>query len=205
MKIKPMIFIGIFLASAASASEVRQLPVDLGYDEFVGGGKDVPFFSICDDCAGKKRLLPGDHATAFSVPLAVRFGPAAAPVPAPAKKVEMPPATAEKKTPCSGKRIVYFRLGHAELDAFEKDQLKEILPCLKEAGGKVVLSGYTCRLGSRDFNDRLARSRAASVAQFFEASGVRVKGQSGRGKTGYISEIDRLNRRVEIREEGEKF
>ncbi len=98
---------------------------------------------------------------------------------------------------------VYFRFDHADLSGFEKDQLDRLVTWVKdnprEAPLKVRITGYTCDLGSRDYNDRLSLLRAKSVASYLENKGFSPLEVRGEGEKHPLSnQVRSLNRRVEI-------
>jgi len=62
----------------------------------------------------------------------------------------------------------------------------------------VQVKGYTCDIGGKKFNDRLAMDRARAVAGIIEKNGITPVAVSGECKCCYVSEDKALNRRVEI-------
>jgi outer membrane protein OmpA-like peptidoglycan-associated protein len=94
---------------------------------------------------------------------------------------------------------VYFGLGSADVDN------KTIVPIANNIKGCKVdgvdVYGYTCELGSQDFNDRLANARANNVASKLRDSGVTVNNVVGKGKSNYVTRDPRKleqNRRAVI-------
>jgi hypothetical protein len=85
-----------------------------------------------------------------------------------------------------------------EIGEYERGQLQELLTCLEGRDASVQIEGDTCRIGSQKINDRLALKRAEAVGDYLAKHAVRIDKFSGEGKKGYISGIDRLNRRVVI-------
>ena len=71
-------------------------------------------------------------------------------------------------------------------------------------GQGVEVTGYTCELGSKEHNDRLALSRAEAVENILETNGIKPAAVSGEGKCCYISGNKEINRRAEIREINQK-
>jgi len=86
---------------------------------------------------------------------------------------------------------VYFDFDSFKLKPSEKAKLDGL-----SKGLKYEITGYTCDIGPKDYNDRLALKRAESVKGYLGVSGeVR-----GRGKRCYVDLKDRSkNRRVEIK------
>lgn len=66
---------------------------------------------------------------------------------------------------------------------------------------RVSVHGFTCDLGSQEYNDRLARHRASATAKALESEGFEPVQIEGKGKQGYLTTDPakrHLNRRVEI-------
>ncbi|MHB8843293.1 MAG: OmpA family protein [Nitrospirota bacterium] len=93
---------------------------------------------------------------------------------------------------------VYFPLNSSLISQTEKQKILDALGSLKGRDVKVI--GYTCELGSKEHNDRLALSRARAVADILETGGIKPVAVSGAGKCCYISGDKKMNRRAEIRE-----
>ena len=92
---------------------------------------------------------------------------------------------------------VLFDLDRADLDADDLTVLDRIPP-----GTNVRVDGYTCQLGSEDYNRKLSIHRAAAVTKILKKHGVKVITQAGLGECCPISETNlSLNRRVIILEE----
>jgi outer membrane protein OmpA-like peptidoglycan-associated protein len=94
------------------------------------------------------------------------------------------------------KNIVFFPLNKSQISNSEKDQIKQFMNCIK--GREVKVTGYTCKIGGKFYNDKLATERALNVAGYLRQEGVVVKGIIGKGQKEYISGVDHVNRRVEI-------
>lgn len=98
---------------------------------------------------------------------------------------------------CEQKHIVYqFKKGSSKLNRMVRDQLAQIIPFIEDR--TVTVEGFTCPRGGSRINNILAKDRAKNVADYLKKNGVEVKSVSGKGKSNYISEDERLNRRVEI-------
>jgi outer membrane protein OmpA-like peptidoglycan-associated protein len=110
-----------------------------------------------------------------------------------------PPSSTEEKasghSSCK-KNIVFFPLNGSRTRNSEIDQIKQFINCIK--GKKVKVTGYTCKIGGKSYNDKLALARAHNVAEYLRQEGVVVKEIIGKGQQGYISILDFVNRRVEI-------
>ena len=94
------------------------------------------------------------------------------------------------------KNIVFFPLNESQISNSEIDQINQFINCIK--GKEVKVTGYTCKIGGKFYNDKLAKARALNVAGYLRQEGVMVKEISGEGQQNYISSVDHVNRRVEI-------
>jgi outer membrane protein OmpA-like peptidoglycan-associated protein len=94
------------------------------------------------------------------------------------------------------KNIVFFPLNGSQIGNSERDQIKQFMNCIK--GTEVKVTGYTCKIGGKFYNDKLATERALNVAEHLRQEGVVVKEIIGKGQQEYISGVDHVNRRVEI-------
>ncbi|MGV8058817.1 MAG: OmpA family protein [Smithellaceae bacterium] len=94
------------------------------------------------------------------------------------------------------KNIVFFPLNGSRISNPEKDQIKQFINCIK--GKEVKVTGYTCKIGGKIYNEKLAKARAHNVAEYLRQEGVVVKEIVGKGQQSYISSLDFINRRVEI-------
>lgn len=97
---------------------------------------------------------------------------------------------------------IYFPLNSSFISPAEKQKLLYALESLK--GRSVRVTGYTCELGSKEHNDRLALSRAEAAAEILEANGIKPAAVTGEGKCCYVSGDKEMNRRAEIREIDQK-
>jgi outer membrane protein OmpA-like peptidoglycan-associated protein len=102
----------------------------------------------------------------------------------------LPPLKPEKEEKST--ETVYFDFDSFELKPSEKEKL-DSLP--RDIQYKVT--GYTCDIGEKDYNDRLALKRARAVREYLSSL---VKEVSGKGNCCYIDLKDRWkNRRAEIK------
>jgi outer membrane protein OmpA-like peptidoglycan-associated protein len=63
---------------------------------------------------------------------------------------------------------------------------------------KLSVKGYTCEIGSKQYNDKLAVRRAKAVARVLEEEGIHLSEVSGEGKCCYVSKELSKNRRSEV-------
>jgi len=111
---------------------------------------------------------------------------------------EAPVQVATAVKGCEKRFIIHhFKRGSSKMNRMVRDQLKEMVPQIKDAN-EVVVEGFTCPRGGQRINDVLAIRRAKNVAKYLKAAGVEVSEIKGKGKDKYISEDEQLNRRVEI-------
>jgi outer membrane protein OmpA-like peptidoglycan-associated protein len=94
--------------------------------------------------------------------------------------------------------MVYFDLGSSRVREEDRIRLEDFSKSLtgKES---ILVKGFTCDIGGKSFNDRLAMDRARAVAGIIEKNGTKPVMVMGEGKCCYVSEDKALNRRVEIR------
>lgn len=107
-----------------------------------------------------------------------------------------PPEEKADKNPSCKKNIVFFPLNGSRINHPEKDQIGHFINCLR--GKEVKVAGFTCKIGGKSYNEKLAKARAHNVAEYLRQEGVVVKEIIGKGQQGYISSLDFINRRVEI-------
>jgi outer membrane protein OmpA-like peptidoglycan-associated protein len=95
---------------------------------------------------------------------------------------------------------VFFPKSSSILDAQEIQKLTQFIKRLKKHSfGPVSVTGYTCRLGSGEYNQKLALKRAVTVANAIKKQGIRIGSVTGKAGCCYISDTDPAqNRRVEI-------
>lgn len=92
---------------------------------------------------------------------------------------------------------VIFGFNLANLDDSAR-QLMDQVP----AGARVNVTGYTCSIGSEDYNDKLSLRRAEVVASYLRSRGVTINAIAGKGECCPVSTTAlSKNRRVLIEEE----
>lgn len=105
------------------------------------------------------------------------------------------PEKASSNSACK-KSIVFFPLNASRISHSQMDQIKQFINFLK--GKEVRVTGFTCKLGRKFYNDKLAIKRAFNVAAYLRQEGVVVREIIGKGQQDYISSVNHINRRVEI-------
>lgn len=111
---------------------------------------------------------------------------APAPAVAPAPAAAPAPAKPAKEYTLSGDFL--FDFDKSNLSAQGKSTLNRIAQELKAAGAsKVVVTGYTDRLGSAAYNLKLSQDRANTAKAYLQAQGVKAKISAvGRGKANQV-------------------
>jgi hypothetical protein len=175
------------LASGAFGSDIARVTVSPAATAI----KLVPAnqFVVCDTCPATTHLTLLKTPVPAPMP-AMRFTQLS-----PSTNVEIPKPqeVAEKLA------VVYFRLNRDDLKGGEKTKLLSVVNKLKLADNLRV-KGYTCDLGSKAYNNRLALRRAETVKRYLRSIGVteaRIE-ISGEGLCCYSSHNRANNRRVEI-------
>lgn len=184
-----LLFIG-----AARAATVQQKPYQYSYglvhDATVGS-----HFMICDDTPRTppvRKLVPPS--------LALRFGTGKP------RTVGGPAAASEEPQPLSGNgretsldRTVLFDFDSARIrDHRELARVSGLLNATPSVRG-VTVEGFTCDIGSKPHNDRLAIRRAEAVAALLKGKGVAVLETRGTGKCCYVPGTRNLSRRAEVK------
>lgn len=111
------------------------------------------------------------------------------------------PSCKKRKAVLDQNRVfLYFDFNSKKLKKKEKLKLNVFLNRVKKKGiKKLRVIGYTDKVGSKEYNDRLAKERAKAVASYIrnKLPGLDLF-VDGYGKCCYISEDDAKNRRVEV-------
>lgn len=128
---------------------------------------------------------------------------AVVPAPSVTEPVVVP---AKKREPMTA--TVNFAFGSYRLTAAARDALSGLVSAAMAAGGdmRITIDGYTDAVGTKNFNDRLARKRAAAVKKHLITAGVppeRVRIGKTIGKCCYVKPNDTeagraANRRAEV-------
>ncbi len=166
-------------------------------------------YVICADCSRHSEL----HRALKEIPLAINLGSDShptitlpgssahqsvpvfsAPVQTAAEKpIEREPGV---RAPDCHDTTVYFEFNSSIVSPEEKKKLTEQIPGMKRSD--IALAGYTCDIGPKQYNDKLALARAQSVEAVLEEHGVIPVKAYGKGKCCYASKSRPKNRRVEV-------
>ncbi len=165
--------------------------------------KEHKMFVICSQCPPVRSLSSITAIFPFAVKAGTaQAGAAGSPKPPstinPSVRKALPREISQappSRTASPGRTTVYFDLDSAVLKDLERNKIDRAVP----HGGRVdAVTGYTCDLGSQEYNDRLALKRAESVSSYLKGKEVIPLQVEGKGKCCYVSEERELNRRVEI-------
>lgn len=91
----------------------------------------------------------------------------------------------------SMQEVVYFAKNSAELS----DKAIDILNAIDTS---VSVTGYTCPLGSAEFNRKLAQKRASAVADYLRSRGLTITTVKGKGGCFVNCDLEK-NRRVIVK------
>ncbi len=202
----------LFFTSAARGSDVRDLPYQYVYE--VAKDQTLDTFVICDTCPDRPGLkkatfrpvsnvlsikVPGPQSPAFQV---AKAEPAESkPVAKVTEQAKPQNVTCPKETKTVQSKlggVVLFSFGESDLDKANRRMLDSIADRVSP-GSSVSVYGYTCDIGSDNYNDKLSQERAEMVAAYLKTKGLNVDKAQGRGKTSPLSAVHKeLNRRAEV-------
>lgn len=191
MKSLSITALALIFPLAAHSAEIRQRPFSYSLD--AGTAKQDDQFVVCSDCPDHRlSLLP------VKPKLAVRLSDPAKPEP----QVFLETKPVQSST--HGAIETDIRLTTVQFD-FDSDRLSGherlrfdgLLAGLSKQS-TFGLKGYTCTIGTDDYNERLSIRRANHVAGIMKSNGFKVVTVEGKGKCCPVSTDKRLNRRVEI-------
>lgn len=201
------------VAAAETVAVVPQIPaVARQIPEFPRIDAPVPAPSIAREAApaAPAVLATGERDARFEAPRkvpVVNKPPAVpaqsmeAPSPAPAVPVvnEMPRVPGEAGDAACESHTVTFQRASVWI---HPKTARQLVAALSSCGAKqVVVTGYTCDLGNRTVNERMALGRAEEVAKILRKAGFEVVEVNGRGQTDYVGsnpERRNENRRVVV-------
>jgi len=191
MKSLSITALALILPLAAHAAEIRQRPFSYSLD--AGTAKQDDQFVVCSDCPDHRlTLLP------VKPKLAVRLSDPAKPEP----QVSLETKPVQSSTHGAIETdirltTVQFDFDSERLSGHERLRFDRLLAGLSKQS-TFGLKGYTCTIGTDDYNERLSIRRANHVAGIMKSNGFNVVTVEGNGKCCPVSTDKRLNRRVEI-------
>lgn len=182
----------VFLIPLSSfASDIRQRPFAYSFDAASAQSGDT--FVVCSECPDSKlSILPAvaKLAVRMSTPMAIQPPATQSNVVAAAPSKEQPEIKGLLGT-------VHFQFNSFSLSQYEQGKLEKLSREIP-AGNAVDVTGYTCTIGTDDYNKNLSFRRAEAVATTLKAKGVNIGTIEGRGKCCPASQNKQQNRRVEI-------
>jgi OOP family OmpA-OmpF porin len=189
----------LIVAAAPCHSEtIRETNYAYGYGDTVKA-MESDAFVVCSNCAPDKLdKLPKQY-----VAIRVTEPTVPRPILQPHEK-PMAPAQPEKKpeSACGPECHVgdiLFGFDRDVIGKSEKLKLNKIMATLPP-NASVSLAGYTCTIGTKEYNQHLSEKRAHTVAHYMRTKGVHVESAIGKGECCQVSENKKKNRRVEITE-----
>lgn len=191
MKSLSITALALILPLATHAAEIRQRPFSYPLD--AAAAKQDDQFVVCSGCPDQKlTLLP------VKPMLAMRLSEPAKPEPQVALETKHAESTRSVAL-VTEKQIatVLFDFDRERLSSHERLRFDGLLAGLSKRS-TFGLKGYTCTIGTDDYNERLSIRRANHVAGIMKSNGFNVVTVEGKGKCCPISTDKHLNRRVEI-------
>lgn len=175
----------------SQATDIRQRPFRYSLDAAIAKADDQ--FVVCTDCPNNQlSRMP------LAPKLAVRM---TSPL-----KLETPDTHEAHQTLINNGETfektvrvatMQFDFDSEKLSRYERERLDGLLRDLPKSS-TYDLSGYTCTIGTNDYNERLSIRRASHVAGILKLGGLNVVTVEGKGTCCRVSTEKRLNRRVEI-------
>jgi len=192
------IMIGLTLALLTATNGLAATVCEKGYgyryEKAMDAGSDREYV-ICDE-PPRPPLVP----ELKPPPIAVHFGSEPAFTPARSCPEAAPEKSAQSTRPAEYRleKTVHFSFASSKVE--ERQALMQAARALKgdpRVSG-VRVKGFTCDLGPKAYNDRLAMRRAVTVAAILGKAGVRIDEVSGEGKCCYLPGGRSASRRAEI-------
>ncbi len=126
--------------------------------------------------------------------------PLTPPAPAAKPQAARPQEETEKAAPLS--IVIHFDFDRHSLRSEEVERIRQFARALEGVElRRIDVKGYTCDIGTEEYNHRLSVRRAITVKKALEESGIpaRLINIMGMGECCHVSDVRALNRRVEIR------
>jgi outer membrane protein OmpA-like peptidoglycan-associated protein len=133
-------------------------------------------------------------------PIAMHFGSEPAYAPTHSCPETAPEKSAQSTRPAEYRleKTVRFRFASSKVEDIQAlDQAARALKEDPHVSG-VRVKGFTCDLGPKAYNDRLAMRRAVTVAAILGKAGVKIDEVTGEGKCCYLPGGRSISRRAEI-------
>lgn len=194
-----IVMLALLIPLTSHATDIRQRQYSHSFDSALA--KEDDQFVVCSDCPDNqlsKMPMNPKLVLRMTTPLKPEVSVTRG------ERLELNNETQAANKPIQLAPIL-FGFDSAQVSRSERDKLNMLLANLPRSG-TYDLTGFTCSIGSGDYNAKLSIRRANLVADIFKANGLNVGKVEGRGKCCPVSEEMQLNRRVEILEhrKGEK-
>lgn len=109
------------------------------------------------------------------------------------KPMAVPKEDSKPKISMPQKYTVYFDFNSFKI----REDQKEVLKSIPSAGTIVDVYGYTCVIGSKEYNKKLSLKRAKEVSKFLQSRNIAIGKEVGMGPTDENKDL-KLNRKVEV-------
>ena len=187
--------LALLIPMTGAAEEIKQRSYGYSYDVAKSVNSEV--FVVCSDCKDDKLTK-----APAAIKLAMRMSeeePLVKPIQNPVIQKQEEESSANKQSTKQSGLIgaVHFDFDRSLLVKSEQETLDQIsgqIPPDKS----VDVTGYTCSIGTADYNKGLSYKRASSVASYLATKGVSIGRVEGKGKCCPVSENIKINRRVEV-------
>lgn len=191
------VFLCMLLARPASAADIYQLafPKNAAVITLPAGNQ----YALCDICPPLTLMNENTVEQRQPTKMALRFSEKPAIFP----KTDLPVSGNEDRHESGPLLTVNFDLNSAQIKGGEIQKIQGAVPSLRTKA-PLKISGFTCDLGSKAHNDRLALQRAQTVRSILLRSGLRkddIASVEGKGKCCFADTAPArhfVNRRVEI-------
>ena len=191
MKSLSITALALILPLASHAADIRQRPFSYSHDAVTAKQDDQ--FVVCSDCPDHKlSLLPVKPMLAMRLSDPVKLEPQLAHETKPVQSSTHGAIESEIQL-----TNVQFDFDSERLSRHERLRFDGLLAGLSKQS-TFGLKGYTCTIGTDDYNESLSIRRANHVAGIMKSNGFNVVTVEGKGKCCPVSTDKRLNRRVEI-------
>ena len=196
-----LLSIGVFpctlLVRSASATDIYQLtlPKNAAVITVPAGNQ----YALCDICPPLTLMNENTVEQRQPTKMALRFSEKPDIFP----KTDLPVSGNEDRHESGPLLTVNFDLNSARVKGGEIQKIQGAVPSLRTKA-PLKISGFTCNLGSKAHNDRLALQRAHTVKSILLRSGLRkddIASVEGKGKCCFADTAPArhfVNRRVEI-------
>jgi outer membrane protein OmpA-like peptidoglycan-associated protein len=195
-----IILIFILSTGMLHAETIKQRSYNFQYDDGAMGMPDQTYL-ICKNCPDDKpTIIPNLVAHASAVVVLPQSAPSIDKALVVKATSLVQPACFKKKDEVSAKPVakkVHFGFDSAVLLPGTISILDRI-----EAGKALHLKGYSCTIGTADYNLALSQRRADAVSNYLKKRGISILTSTGFGKSTLYPD-KALNRRVEIIENKE--